>query len=184
MGWSMGGMIALETAASSSEKILGLILVSTSPSFCSRENFPYGFPQANVRALSLAIRKDPQSALTRFYRKVCYPHPTTTDREENWLKEVLEENASNLHKELDYLVNIDLRPMIHKLNIPSLVIHGKEDAIIPWQAGEWLAKNLPYTSFELSQANGHDLPMRKSTWLIQKIESFNTKILLNSPISN
>jgi pimeloyl-[acyl-carrier protein] methyl ester esterase len=172
MGWSMGGMIALEVAHHFPEKILGLILVSTSPSFCRREDFPHGFPEANVRALSLAIRKDPQSALIGFYRKVCDPHPTTKEREENWLKGVLEGDPSNLHKGLNYLMSKDLRHAIHKINIPSLIIHGRQDSIIPWQAGEWLSKNLPHSSIELSETDGHDLPMRKPIWLVQKLEFF------------
>ena len=180
MGWSMGGMIALEVAHHFPEKILGLILVSTSPSFCRRDDFPHGFPEANVRALSLAIRNDPQSALLGFYRKVCRPHPTTNEREENWLKEVLKGSAPSLHQGLDYLIRTDLRHRIHQLNIPSLIIHGRQDAIIPWQAGEWLAENLPHSSIELSEVDGHDLPIRKPSWIIQKLEFFNSKISLDN----
>jgi pimeloyl-[acyl-carrier protein] methyl ester esterase len=168
----MGGMIALETAFHSSEKILGLILVSTSPSFCRRNDFSYGFPEANVRALSHAIRKDPHNALVGFYRKVCHPHPTTKEKEKSWLKDVLNGNPSDLHNGLNYLMNIDLRHRIFQLNIPSLIIHGRQDAIIPWQAGEWIAKNLPHASFEFKETDGHDLPLRRPSWLIQKFNYF------------
>ena len=69
-GFSMGGMIALEAACWNSDKILGLILAGTTPSFCIREGFAYGKPVESVRALSLNLFKDAQMVLSRFYEQV------------------------------------------------------------------------------------------------------------------
>ncbi len=50
--------------------------------------------------------------------------------------------------------SVDLR----KLTTPSLVIHGEEDPLIPKQASEDIAQNLPNARLYLIEKLGHDLP--------------------------
>src|SRR3989338_9239224 len=56
IGWSMGGMIALQAAALSREKIKGLVLVSTTPKFVSAPDYPHGLPMALLKNLRKRIK--------------------------------------------------------------------------------------------------------------------------------
>jgi pimeloyl-ACP methyl ester carboxylesterase len=37
----------------------------------------------------------------------------------------------------------DLREIVRRVEVPALVLHGALDAVVPAQAGWWLAQNLP-----------------------------------------
>jgi len=171
-GFSMGGMIALEAVARKPENIQGLILAGTSPSFCFREDFDHGKPAENVRALSLNLFKDARQALSRFYELVSYPFRPFQEKEEAWLDVILKTDVKVLEKGLQYLMKTDLRPLIPKISMPVLLIHGKQDKVVPWQASEWMSRNLAKSRLKLLDDYGHDLILRYSSWLAEELSDF------------
>jgi len=56
----------------------------------------------------------------------------------------------------------DRKPRLAKVTIPSLVIHGAEDPLIPPACGRDIAEGIPGASFHLIDGMGHDLP--ESRW--------------------
>ena len=60
---------------------------------------------------------------------------------------------------MNYLQSSDLRKTVKTLDVPAIVLHGREDRVIPWQAGQWLIDNLPQARGLLFDGIGHDLPM-------------------------
>jgi pimeloyl-[acyl-carrier protein] methyl ester esterase len=171
-GFSMGGMIALEAAVRKPEKIQGLILAGTSPSFCFREDFDHGKPAENVRALSLNLFKNPRQALSRFYELVSHPFRPFKEKEEAWLDAVLKTDVKVLEKGLQYLMNTDLRNLFPKISMPVFLVHGKQDKVVPWQASEWMSKNLAKSKLKLLDDYGHDLILRYSSWLPDELNDF------------
>ena len=50
---------------------------------------------------------------------------------------------------------IDLRKTLKRINIPTLVIHGEDDKIIPVEAGEYLAQNISCAKMVKMAETGH-----------------------------
>ena len=54
------------------------------------------------------------------------------------------------------------RPALEKVETPALVIHGKEDPLVPWEGGRDTCDAVPRASMMTIQGMGHDLP--RPTW--------------------
>ena len=66
----------------------------------------------------------------------------------------------------------DLQPILGDVDIPVLVIHGKEDAVVPRAAGHELARRLPRSQWFELESQGHGLPLTAAQELVDKIEPF------------
>ena len=54
----------------------------------------------------------------------------------------------------------DRRSLLKKIVAPTLVIHGKEDVLVPMQGGMDTAKNIQEAQLKLIEGMGHDLPVQ------------------------
>ncbi len=151
-GWSLGGLVALTIARLAPERVRRLVLVGSTPCFVARANWPCGM-DAHVfaqfadeldqayeatlkRFLALQVQGDPQSraALTVLRQQLfARGRPDT----------------SVLRAGLRLLVDSDVRPWIPHLAMPTLVVQGGYDQLVPACAGQWLAKHLPNANLAL-----------------------------------
>ena len=160
LGWSMGGMVALETAAHCPDRVVGLILVGATAKFCSDENDPWGIPPQRLRAMGVALRQDPVPVLSQFLTEVHAPDTLNSDA---LSVKVIGATALGIHhliRDLGYLQSADLRQIAKTLNVPTLVLQGRQDRIVPYQSGQWLLDNLPQARGKIFKGVGHGLPLR------------------------
>jgi hypothetical protein len=129
-GWSTGAFFAY--ALSGIIKNQRLLLLSASPSFCKRDGFIHGLDSGVLKVMRRQLARDKISVLKNF-KKQCGLDEYNAASE----KYSTEELASGLH----FLEQINLQPL-HKTPCPTLLFHGKEDAIISCQAGEFLAQEI------------------------------------------
>jgi pimeloyl-ACP methyl ester carboxylesterase len=54
----------------------------------------------------------------------------------------------------------DRRPLLRKTSIPTLVVHGTEDPILPYPHGKALADAIPGAKLLTIEGMGHDLPVQ------------------------
>ena len=66
----------------------------------------------------------------------------------------------------------DQSEILSKISIPSLIIHGQDDCLIPYQCGRDIAKKIKDSSFFLVEGMGHNLPPSISQLLAKKILVF------------
>ena len=52
----------------------------------------------------------------------------------------------------------DRRPLLAKVSIPTLVIHGTQDPILPYPHGVSLAATIPNAALHTLEDAGHELP--------------------------
>lgn len=65
----------------------------------------------------------------------------------------------------------DRRAQLQQLTLPTLVIHGSADPLIPLACGEDTATNIPHSELYIIDGMGHDLPEAVLPQLIEKITS-------------
>lgn len=151
LGWSLGGLLALEAAAAQPDAVQGLILINSTARFTVSHDWPHGLPAGELRALGRALRHDVATALHGFFTLCAYHHP---------LLPTAPLPLPALHKGLRHLAETDLRPLLARVSGPVLVLHAREDAVIPIGAGQALAAGLPRARLVVCEGIGHDLPVR------------------------
>jgi class 3 adenylate cyclase len=78
------------------------------------------------------------------------------------------------HDHLNWLTNIDVRPIATSLLLPTLVIHREGDRVIPVEMGRWLGGHIKGASY-LEQADENHVPWVGATGeLLDAVEEFLT----------
>lgn len=171
VGWSTGGMLALELAQHYPQGIAQLILISSTARFTQTAGYPAGLPAAAVHQLSRRLARDAASTLSAFYRSL-FPAaeemaaaPFLSDRVPDLVTRL---DPIALQHGLQYLLQQDLRAALSALRIPTLVLHGEADTVCPLAAGQFLAATLPQARLFTLPTAGH-APFMTQTAAVQRI---------------
>lgn len=154
VGWSLGGMLLLETLAKEHLKPAGLVLVATPASFCQSPGHPFGQPSSVVRALRRTIRLDSYQGLADFASR-CLAEGETNFQEELWQNLRPRANGADLATGLDYLLNTDLRPQLSGVQTRTLIIQGDQDNIVTPAQTEFLRQHLQEVQVVRFPGAGH-----------------------------
>lgn len=137
LGWSLGGMIAQEVASRFPQRIARCVLVATTPSFVTTPDWPHGLAATAVRTLARDFRRAPLPTLESFWRLQYQGEGSLS------APMVPEVEMATALAGLELLRQVDLRPQLSTITVPTLVVHGSNDLIIPVAAGRFLAATLP-----------------------------------------
>jgi len=129
-GWSTGAFFAY--ALSGIVKPKKMFLLSASPSFCKREGFIHGQDRSVVKVMRRQLARNKTSVLKNFQLQ-CGLHEYNP-KAENY-------SVQELDWGLQFLENISLLPLQKSL-CPTHIFHGKQDAIVPYLAGELFAREI------------------------------------------
>jgi pimeloyl-ACP methyl ester carboxylesterase len=66
----------------------------------------------------------------------------------------------------------DQRPLLARIDVPALVLHGSADEDSPWLHGRWLAEGLPRATLVTLPGAGHSLLSAATDTVAQEIERF------------
>jgi pimeloyl-ACP methyl ester carboxylesterase len=172
LGWSMGGMLALEAAAGDPDKVAGLILISSTAFFCRGHDYNSGAETKELRAMAQALRRNPEQTLARFMEKAARPAVESGPTIQSRVADALSLGTPELERGLEYLLDTDLRSAAGRVDIPVLLLHGKDDAIVPWQASQFLASRIRRSRLHLYDDYGHDLPIRNPVAVARETTAF------------
>ena len=157
VGWSLGGQLALLLQQQAPERCRGLVLVATTPCFCSRDGYAHGLPLAEVRQMQLRLRRDYQRTAAEFCRLMFTPDELALAGAAAAIDAVLaalpapEAAAASLRE----LMTADLRDGLGRVGLPLLLVHGAADRICPASVAGYLQDLLPPTELVLLPAVGH-----------------------------
>lgn len=145
-GWSLGGLVAQRVAHRHRTKVRALALVSTTPCFTERHDWPHAMKAGTLEAFATGLRDDRDATLMNFVRLNALNGTRARDAIRAFSLRLGERGAPNvdsLQASLRWLRDTDLRQDASALDLPALVIHGSRDALAPIEAGRWLAATLP-----------------------------------------
>jgi pimeloyl-[acyl-carrier protein] methyl ester esterase len=158
LGWSLGGMVALELAASGRVTIDRLVLIATTPCFAVSPDWTHGVAPAHLTALANRMVTDLTGVVRDFLGLQARGAPNSA----SVLRELRARLAecglppvSALHAGLGVLRDADLRMSLRQVRSPALVVAGEYDRLTPPAAGRYLAEHLPAARFELIARAGH-----------------------------
>lgn len=133
LGWSMGGLIALNQALHHPEQVQSLIMVCATPCFQARPHWPHGMPKKIVGAFKDSVQQDVQATIDRFLAL----EVMGVQNERQHLKQLQDiifqqplPQQTSLINGLNLLQALDLSPVLKSLKTPSLWLSGRRDRIV------------------------------------------------------
>ena len=142
-GWSLGGQIALHWAKLEPEKIKRLVLVSSTPCFVERGDWPHGMSREILGQFAVELEKNHAATLRRFLAL----QVRGSEGERELLAAMRaslfsrgEPDMSALRGGLEILRDADLRDVLPDIMQPVLVIAGGRDNLTPPEASKYMAK--------------------------------------------
>ncbi len=167
---SMGGILAMELLPTACKK---LVLLSSTARFCTTEDYPHGTPERILRRMIAQLKRDPAAVLNEFFKNVHYPQRESRQSTQFRNAETVTESAfRDLVEGLEYLLTSDVREKVAEIEIPVLLMHGREDRIIPCGATEWLHEHLPESQLQLIDRSGHALAAHHFSTVVDQIRAF------------
>jgi pimeloyl-ACP methyl ester carboxylesterase len=73
---------------------------------------------------------------------------------------------------LEIQYGVDLRPEIPRLTLPTLILHGDQDAIVPVASSKWLADKIPNSRLSVIKGAGHVPSVTHPREVASEIEAF------------
>lgn len=147
LGWSLGGLVAMEWALRHPTRIARLLLVSATPKFVADASWHCATSAQTLDRFADELRVAYRPTLQRFLAlqvRDGEAGKATLALMRQRLFERGEPDAAALAQALAVLRTHDLRAWVPALRPPALVIAGDRDTLVPPAASHWLARSLPH----------------------------------------
>jgi pimeloyl-[acyl-carrier protein] methyl ester esterase len=173
LGWSAGSLAVTEAVTQNHVQPVALVLLSATARFCADADYSTGVPAANLRAMMIGIRRRPEQVLRQFFADCAHPCGI---EEANLLRKtgfaIDKLGSQKLCDGLAYLRDADTRSVLAELNVPTLLLHGQQDRIVPVASSEFMKAQLPHAEMRILSEVGHALPEQSPAEVGRAIAEF------------
>jgi pimeloyl-[acyl-carrier protein] methyl ester esterase len=171
VGWSLGGMLALDFALHYPNRVAKLILLGSNFKFVRGADWPHGLDSATVTAFADGFAQQPAATLKRFLalQVLGEANPRQLTRQ---LNQYLAPISPGLADGLQLLAQIDLRAAAQRLSCPLRILHGRDDALMPVSAAQAMTEPLEQARLTILDRTGHALLLSQPQRCADLIEAF------------
>ena len=175
IGASMGGMITQVLGLDYTERVLSLTPIMSSPGIGLEDSNLQGPTQemmeAIVESMKLNMEGEYEDALVVNYRVLSGSRfPFNEEKFRAQAKDVI---AHGYNPFPGHGAAVGQSPhrgvRLSEIEIPTLVIHGTEDAILPYDHGQALAEGIKNSELMTLEGVGHEIPEELTEEITQKI---------------
>jgi len=173
VGFSMGGAIAIRYMATyDSAHVSKLVLAgAAAPIWTQRKDFPYNLTQSAVDELIELNFKDRPKLLADFAKIFSASETSLNAGIGKWLKGIeLVATAHATAQCLYALRDTDLREDLKKINVPTLILHGKLDKICSFDLANQLKARIKGSELIPFENSGHSL-------FLEETKKFNRELI-------
>jgi pimeloyl-[acyl-carrier protein] methyl ester esterase len=181
LGWSLGGMVAIQAAAWDSqrtklgqkERVSALCLVNTTPCFAEAEDWSHGVSVENMQAFAEQLANDYRKTLNGFLLLQAGGTPSARKIAKfasQRISQLATPSKATLMAGIDCLRTTDLRESLSNITLPCHVISGRLDRIIKPSASDYLAAQLNAEHLQFNE--GHSPFLTQPTEFCQALTQF------------
>ncbi|HJP99356.1 MAG TPA: pimeloyl-ACP methyl ester esterase BioH [Rhodanobacteraceae bacterium] len=157
LGWSMGGLYALQAALDFPAQVRGLAMLCASPRFVRGEDWPHAVSPEILAGFGRDLETDYAGTLECFLALEALGSDCAQADLRKLRADTFNEHRPGVRalvEGLDVLEHTDLRDRLHEITQPNAWIAGRRDRLIPWQAMRWAANQCGGT-FTCVAGGGH-----------------------------
>lgn len=162
---SAGGPAAIAFAARNPDRVSRLVLAST---MAAGDYLQGDRRRAFERTLDVVEEDFAGQAATKFFVDVLFADPEIDEVTRRTFAEFIRRSANGpqLAGFMRAQIDIDVREEARQIRVPTLVIHGRDDATVALEAGRELAALIPNAQFEIvdgghREGTGNSVATRK-----------------------
>jgi len=175
VGWSLGGMIAMQLAADYPDRIARLILVASTPQFTKGKDWSHAMDPQLLEVFANNLMQDFDSTVKHFLAL----QVLGSSDERNTLRQLQRMAFSQgkpdpraLQGGLAILSQENIRHCLSKITCPTLLIYGQHDNLVPQAVGKELLELLPDAKLEVINRAGHAPFLSHRQEFLQSINRF------------
>ncbi len=172
-GFSMGGAIAIRYIATyNAAHVSKLVLAgAAAPIWTKRKDFPYNLSLNTVDDLIALNFEDRPKLLSNFAKIFSATETTLNEGIGKWLNGIeLVATAHATGQCLYALRDTDLREDMKKIDIPTLILHGKKDKICSFDLAEQMKARIKDSQLIPFENSGHSL-------FLEETKKFNSELI-------
>ena len=158
VGWSMGGLYATEMLRQNPDRFERLILISSSPCFVQRADWPCAVKESVFDDFALELDKGWAATIKRFLSLQMLGNENARQIIRELMIQIQvtgEPDLRALRFGLDLLKNTDTRPILSNLQAPIQMILGQRDALLPSSLAHEIGKVNAKIQVELIATAAH-----------------------------
>ena len=158
LGWSLGGLVAMDAALQAPARVRALLLLASSPCFVRRPDWQFAMLPALLDTFAAELQQDYLRTLNRFLALQVRGSDNGGAVLRMLRTQLLakgEPSPAALRAGLEILRNTDLRDGLGALASPALVVAGDRDTLIPGAAARATADLMPNAAVEIVAGAGH-----------------------------
>lgn len=172
MGWSLGGMLAVQLAARFPGRIRALITLAANLKFVTAPDYPTAMPRAINRQFNQGFAQDPQATLKLFGGLLAQG-----DADERGLLKQLRRCDTGLVTDnwlqaLQLLAALDNRAAFAQLTQPGLHLFADKDALVPVAAADAMRQINPHQEIKIIENTAHALHWSKPQAVVECVAHF------------
>lgn len=164
MGISMGGMIAQILAAVHHERVHSLTSVMSSS---GNPDLPQAAPEVMKAVMAVPEEPNDREAVVRLGAESLkiigspgFPETEETRRSAVAARFERSHNPAGVVRQMQAILLHGSRTgLLKSISIPALVVHGRDDPLVPVAAGRDTAANIPGSKLEIIEGMGHNIPL-------------------------
>jgi pimeloyl-[acyl-carrier protein] methyl ester esterase len=158
LGWSLGGMIAMQMALGYPNVLERLILVAASPQFQRSADWPHAVDTRILENFASELADSYKDTIQQFLAIQALGSDHAREEIRLLRDKVFRDGEPDkiaLRKSLDILQTANLREQVHNIDMDTLIIGGERDRLVPVAAVEWLAENIDRSRVRIVKGASH-----------------------------
>ena len=158
VGWSLGGHAAMAIAHRYPERIEKLVTICATPRFITSDDWPHGKKPEVLADFAQRLSTHYLATIRNFLALQALNQPEMREVIRKLQEAVGAHGApsvASLAAGLDILRVSDIRALVPAISAPTLVIQGDHDALTSTGTAQWLADNLPNSTYCLIEHAAH-----------------------------
>jgi class 3 adenylate cyclase len=175
-GADEGALVAMLTAATHPDRASALILLNAYPRLRRDDEYPHGMPEHLVERFSQSVLPEEGGEGSFADLEVFVPSVASDPRFRQWWQRAGNRGASPATARALALTRFrsDLRPVLPSIQVPTLIIHRKDNRAALVGHGRYLAEQIPGARYLELPGDEHLPYVGDSDTIVAEIEEFLT----------